>query len=420
MHTLSANDPLIARLSRAEPVVWRNPDVVPFAQAQADAVLTEQDVCDAAARLARFAPYLAAVFPETRAQNGIIESPLYRADRLKTQLKLSGSLYLKADNELAVSGSIKARGGIYEVLQHAEQLALSAGILSGMDDDYAKLAAEPARAFFSQYRIAVGSTGNLGLSIGIMAAKLGFQAAVHMSHDARQWKKDLLRSCGVQVFEYTGDYGAAVASGRQKAADDPYCHFVDDENSRHLFWGYAVGGLRMKRQLQAAGVAVDAQHPLYVYLPCGVGGGPGGVAFGLKLAFGDHVHCFFAEPTHSPAMLLGLYTGRHEAISVADIGLDNRTEADGLAVGRPSGFVGRALARTINGCYTLPDGELFRLLALVHRLEGFKLEPSAAISLAGAPQFGDGENITHLAWATGGNMVPDDIFSGYLKRGKSA
>ena len=146
------------------------------------------DIAAAAARLQRFAPYLAAVFPDTAAANGLIESPLRPIAAMQAALDtaLPGHLWLKMDSHLPVSGSIKARGGIYEVLAHAEQLALAAGWLRE-SDDYRVFDTPAARAFFSQYTIAVGSTGNSGLSIGIMAAKLGFQAAVHMSADARQW-----------------------------------------------------------------------------------------------------------------------------------------------------------------------------------------------------------------------------------------
>jgi len=433
-----ASYPLIRELVALQETTWFNPGVAPVAQALGDVGLSAADVADASARLARFASFLERAFPETAGSGGIIESDIVPLTHLQPLLAerysqpLTGALWLKRDSHLPISGSIKARGGIYEVLKHAEDLALAGGLLT-LDDDYALLHSDKARAFFGQYKIAVGSTGNLGMSIGIMGAALGFDVTVHMSADARQWKKDKLRSHGVTVVEYESDYSVAVAQGRQQAESDPACHFVDDENSVNLFLGYAVAGERLKQQLAAAQIRVDTQHPLFVYLPCGVGGAPGGVAFGLKLAFGDAVHCIFAEPTHSPCMMLGVYTGLHDEVSVQDFGIDNVTAADGLAVGRASGFVGKAMQRLLDGFYTVSDEEMYSLLALMERSEGLRLEPSA---LAGVPGIArvQGEqqgylaragldsqamqNATHLVWSTGGNMVPADEMDAYLAKGR--
>ena len=428
--------PLLRELQALHEVSWFNPAVQPAAQALPGVGLTVADIDAAADRLRRFAPYLAEVFPATRSSGGIIESPLVAVPAMQRLLgqaggaPIPGQLWVKLDSELPVSGSIKARGGIYEVLKHAEDLALAAGLIDPAGD-YRQFASPRVRAFLGRHKVAVGSTGNLGLSIGIMSAQLGFQASVHMSSDARPWKKERLRAHGVRVFEYDSDYSVAVAQGRAEAAGDPSTYFVDDENSVSLFLGYAVAGRRLAEQLQALDVRVDAQHPLLVYLPCGVGGGPGGVAFGLKTVFGDHVHCFFAEPTHAPCMLLGLYTGRHDALSVQDFGIDNVTAADGLAVGRPSGFVGRRLAHLIDGCFTVDDDTLFRAISMLHDSEAIDIEPSAAAGFVGPARVlahADGlrhagldarqlAGATHIAWATGGSMVPREEMAAYIARG---
>jgi D-serine dehydratase len=267
----------------------------------------------------------------------------------------------------------------------------------------------------------------------MMGAHLGFAVSVHMSADAKAWKKALLRTHGVTVIEYASDYSAAVTQGRAEAAADPTCHFVDDERSADLFLGYAVAAERLADQLAEQGVPVDAQHPLFVSLPCGVGGAPGGVAYGLKLMFGDAVHCLFAEPTAAPCMLLGLSSGLHDGICVQDIGLDGRTCADGLAVGRPSALVGRLMAPLLAGLYTVSDASMLRWVARLEQTEGLFVEPSAAASLPGmawicgpqgaayraahglTPQIM--AQATHIAWLTGGSLVPDDERRALLAQG---
>lgn len=437
INKLKNDYPLVRDLVDLKEVVWFNPNVTSTDQGLPYVGLTQNDVMDAQARLQRFAPYLMKAFPETASTEGIIESAVVDIPQMKEALEkryntlIEGQLRLKKDSHLPISGSIKARGGIYEVLTHAEKLAIEAGLLT-TEDNYEKLFSDEFRKFFSQYSIAVGSTGNLGMSIGIMSAKLGFSVSVHMSADARQWKKDKLRAHGVNVVEYEQDYSIAVAQGRKEAEKNPRCFFIDDENSKTLFLGYAVAGLRLKHQFETLNIPVDSEHPLFVYLPCGVGGGPGGVAFGLKLAFGDAVHCLFAEPTHSPCMLLGVYTQLHDGISVQEVGIDNITAADGLAVGRASGFVGRAMERLIDGYYTIDDQELYNLLSLLNKEEGIQLEPSALAGMTGAIHVSQAKdylqglsldsqkmlNATHLVWATGGGMVPTDEMQKYLAQGQ--
>ncbi|WP_318241652.1 D-serine ammonia-lyase [Sporosarcina quadrami] len=419
--------PLLQQIIEKDEILWVNPLNGHSARGIEQSGISVADVKDASDRLKRFASYIQTVFPETKQADGIIESPLTEIPEMKTALAnkyatdIPGTLLLKQDNALPISGSIKARGGIYEVLKHAETLAVQHGLITP-EDDYARFADPEFRNLFAKHKIAVGSTGNLGLSIGIMSAKLGFNVTVHMSADAKQWKKDLLREKGVTVVEYADDYSKAVEEGRRQAEADPLCHFVDDENSLDLFLGYAVAGERLAAQLKQQGRAVDNDHPLFVYLPCGVGGGPGGVAFGLKLQFGDNVHCFFAEPTKAPCMTIGMMTGLHDKVSVTDFGLDNHTAADGLAVGTPSAFVGKKMEPLLAGCHTISDDTMFELLTMIADTEDIRLEPSALAGMTGPVQtirnevpMANSSSVTHLVWATGGGMVPEtemDIYYG--------
>ncbi|ORJ57139.1 D-serine ammonia-lyase [Geothermobacter hydrogeniphilus] len=412
-------------LAKKVPFLWLNDHLEKTGPALSGISLGLPDMRDAQARLCRFAPLIMELFPdETGTSGGLIESELVRAPRLGDYLlQGAGPVLIKKDHDLPVAGSVKARGGIYEVLCLAEQLAEKNGHLNP-GDNYTRLLEDEVKELFSHYTISVGSTGNLGLSIGIMGAALGFKVDIHMSHEARQWKKERLRKRGVNVVEHQADYSSAVAAGRADAANDPFNFFVDDENSIQLFLGYSVAAFRLKVQLDNLGIEVSEKRPLFVYLPCGIGGAPGGITFGLKQLFGDAVHCFFAEPTEAPCMTLGLVTGKHADISVYDIGLEVRTNADGLAVARPSGFVGKLIAPLLSGALTINDHDMLKYVYAAHQLEGMSIEPSAAAGFAG-PKLTLGhdfsrhfEDITHILWTTGGRYVPEEEHRHVLEKGK--
>jgi D-serine dehydratase len=425
---------LEAQIRRAEPCLWINPACTATPEAGA---VTALQIDAAVQRFARAQNLLQQVFPALRETGGRITSPLLRASALQQALGLNedeGQLWTQCDHLLPVAGSVKARGAMHEVLEFAEGLAVAHGLIDA-HSDLAPLADAPARALFAQHEIVVGSTGNLGMGVGLIATALGFRARVHMSQDAKAWKKARLRAHGVQVVEHEGDYERAVHAGREAAARDPACHFVDDEQSRSLLLGYSAAAADLQTQLQQAGVRVDAAHPLFVYLPCGVGGAPGGIALGLRERLGAHVHCFFVEPVQSPCMLVQLRAGMAQHPSVYDFGLNNRTEADGLAVPRASLLAAALMRERLAGVYTVTDDALFAHLARAHAAEGLRLEPSAAAGLAGPLRLvrsaagrawlaeqgllSQLPQATHLAWTTGGALLPDAEFAQFLERGEA-
>lgn len=420
------SDLISKKLSEMTEVYWLNDKYDTYDDDGRDSGFTIDDIKGAEQRLLKFAPLIKKLFPETKSSDGIIESPVEKIENMEKYLneteedELQGQLYIKRDDILPISGSVKARGGIYEILKYAEELAAEYDLIDE-EEDYEQFASERFREVFKRYTIVCASTGNLGLSIGIMSAELGFKVDIHMSVDAKVWKKALLRDYGVNVIEHEEDYSKAVEAGRDEAVKREDFYFVDDEDSETLFLGYAVSALRLKHQLAEAEIEVNTENPLYVYLPCGVGGAPGGITFGLKEVFGDNVHPVFAEPVNSPCMLLGVMTGKHDEISVGDIGLDNVTIADGLAVGRPSKFIGKTVEKMISGFYTVKDESLYKMLAKLWDTEQMKLEPSALAGMSGGwrlqkadPEMAAG---THLVWSTGGNMVPEDIWQKDYERG---
>ncbi|MFR7836190.1 MAG: D-serine ammonia-lyase [Ezakiella sp.] len=411
---------VIAKLKSDKEFLWINPN---FYKRAIYGEVSSKEINEANNLLLKFAPFLKSVFKELESTDGIIESPLMTLNKFGIK-----NLYLKEDNLLPIAGSVKARGGIFEILKYAETLAANANLID-VEKDYSQFDSDVFRKFFSEYKIQVGSTGNLGISIGLISAKLGFNAIVHMSKDAKDWKKKLLRENGVNVTQYDSNYSEAVKNGRMLSDEDEKSYFVDDEKSINLFLGYSTAALRLKEQLKEKHISVDDKHPLFVYIPCGVGGAPSGILHGLKTVFGENVYVFFVEPVRSASVLLGMSTGLNSKISVHDIGMDGKTEADGLAVGRASELCCESSQNTLSGIFTINENSIFELMKELYKKESVFVEPSAASSMIFTKFLDDDEfikfinkeeispeNITLIAWSTGGMLVPESEREKLLKK----
>ena len=115
---------IVEKIANANEITWINPKWENWNTTKEHLEVSEEEISDAEKRLERFAPFIMKCFPETVSSNGMIESELTEIPRMQEYLKknyhteIPGKLFLKKDSHLAVAGSIKARGGIYEVLKH--------------------------------------------------------------------------------------------------------------------------------------------------------------------------------------------------------------------------------------------------------------------------------------------------------------
>lgn len=339
-------------------------------------------------RFERFARFFMEAFDE-------IDSKDYYKSALKKS-ELGYEVYLKLDSQLKVAHSVKARGGFNEVMSKVEEVLTQ----KSMMEDFDTLSLGDIRRIMSEYTIEVSSTGNLGLSIGLCAKAFGFKAKVHMSRDAKEWKKKLLREAGAEVVEYESDYTYAVKMGRLSTSKNPMSYFVDDEMSEKLFLGYAASIFEVADEVSLSAMHISREEPLHVFLPCGVGGAPGGIAFALRSFFKDMVRIYFVEPTEYPCMLYSYVSG--EAKSVNEIGLGGITIADGLACSAPSKLVFPMLDALVDGFFTFSDESILLAKKRIYDTDHEVVEPSSASALLAYEKLSKPKN--SILWMTGSNV----------------
>jgi len=146
------------------------------------------------------------------------------------------------------------------------------------------------------------------------------------------------------------------------------------------------------------------------------------------------VHPFFVEPVQAPSALVQMRHGLDRETSVYELGLTNRTEADGMAVATMSQLVAERMRERLAGVLTVGDDDLFRWLAIGETV-GLRLEPSAASGFGGPFMLRETEagrafcadhmpgvdpaQAVHVIWTTGGAFVPEENYQDFLRKGRA-
>jgi D-serine dehydratase len=121
---------------------------------------------------------------------------------------------------------------------------------------------------------------------------------------------------------------------------------------------------------------------------------------------------------------------------VRDVGLDNQTEADGLAVAQASEFVAPLMRSLVSGVFTVRDDDPFEDLYLLEETQRLRIEPSAAAGFRGPRWLLESEegqrylrhhglseamaHATHVLWTTGGAFVLDEEYARFYARIRAA
>ncbi len=149
------------------------------------------------------------------------------------------------------------------------------------------------------------------------------------------------------------DPGVAIKEGVKAAQSDPNCFFIDDKFPAHCSLGIPSLASVLKRNLPSKAVS-----SMLITLCLSICRVVLAVAWwrhsGLKLAFGDPVHCFYGTNA-LPCYIVHIASGLHNQIFCSGYWYRQPYRSGWPCHWSRIRFVGRAMERLLDGLYSLSD-----------------------------------------------------------------
>ena len=295
------------------------------------------------------------------------ETPLEKAHNLSARI---GNHVLLKREDLQPVFSFKLRGA-YNKMAGLSADALSAGVITA-------------------------SAGNHAQGVALGAQRLGCRATIVMPAPTPLIKVNAVRARGAETILHGDTYDDAYAYALTLAATTgaTYVHPYDDPS---VIAGQGTVAMEILRQHSAP---LDA-----IFIPVGGGGLIAGMAVYIKL-LKPGVRIIGVEPEDADAMERSLTAG--ERIRLTQVGLF----ADGVAVKQVGEETFRLCQKYVDEIITVDNDAICAAIKDVFEDTRSILEPSGALSVAGAKVWCAREQITNatvVAVASGANMNFDRL-----------
>ncbi|MGV2291077.1 threonine ammonia-lyase, biosynthetic [Trinickia sp. YCB016] len=293
------------------------------------------------------------------------ETELEPASNLSARLK--NRVYLKREDNQPVF-SFKLRGA-YNKMAHIPAEALAHGVITA-------------------------SAGNHAQGVAYSAAKMGVKAVIVVPVTTPQVKVDAVRAHGgptVEVVQAGESYSDAYAHA-VKLQEERGMTFVHPFDDPYVIAGQGTTAMEILSQHQA---------PIHaIFVPIGGGGLAAGVAAYVK-SVRPEIKVIGVQSDDSCAMAQSIKAG--ERVTLAEVGLF----ADGTAVKLVGEETFRLCREYLDEVMTVNTDALCAAIKDVFLDTRSVLEPSGALSVAGAKQYAEREGIeneTLIAITSGANM----------------
>lgn len=290
-------------------------------------------------------------------------TPLLHSRSLSKQL--GHELYMKGEH-LQKTGSFKIRGAANKVIQCAE-----AGVRS----------------------VVTASSGNHGQAVAYIAGRLGISASVVVPEDAAACKTEAISAYGGTVVK------CGITSEERLKRANEICEaegsvMIPPYDDPAVMAGQGTIGLELLEQM----VDVDT-----VFCPVGGGGLLAGVATAIKLSH-PRIRVIGVEPELASDTQRSFHLGMRSQMK------EHRgtTIADGLRTLIPGELTFPAVQKYVDDVITVSESQIKEAFLLILTRLKQCVEPSGAVSAAGALQYGS-KSGKSIAILSGGNVDPQTL-----------